>query len=1133
MASSTDTPASSSGDLLVTLENARRDMATQFVVEEPTVIENPRLRFIRHIATMNNKPSWFTKDQDRWGLFRLSVATWKVGGMVSLQQNFVKIKGQNIAFGRFYANPKNRSQGTEAGVSKKKPFIGSLTFAPKSLLSALLGPEYFEIDVQNCHYAIAEQLGRAFGVSVPLISAYCENREHFLTEISIAYGCTRDVAKNAMIRVLFGGAVAVWVADNNLEPVTPCNHLHGITKEIARLSNTIHKHPGTLGVTYRAITASKNRNGQKVSEGPKAMSLLFQDLEALIVSALRASFRRPISVYKFDGVVVKGSVSPSDLAQIARGVEARTGFKVTFTVKELAVGANPELGTSIQSFLAKDVVAPPPETAPSPMDNTRDPFCQELEGDTAWMDEMRAARVPEFALWKTYCWYTLFVHFAVTSDFGNCEIPYEDMLQELFQMASRCVVRFTNGTVYVRMHPGMYTTMKEADFIKMCGHRYLNGRFLASNDGGEDSSDEEKGRKIMLSDICSSKMDHITRGEYFSGAAFHPYPPTTAIHVLPNRILNIFLPMCAKLMGTETLAEIRVHIRRSLYHLFAVICCGEQKSFNYLMTYLYTMIFEPRTKYGTCPILTGPHGGGKSVVARMIARMLGKHLCTSFPTVESLTAKFAVTAGYLFAVVEEGESCKKSSHTNSANLSMLKTRITEEEVRQEEKYQQARVLEDHTHYLIITNSTAQEVTNSETGERRFGVLNISGVQRSKKEYFDPLYVEMATDVFPDAMITFLYLTVTKPDFVDEEFSFTYVNLRDTNVLPGATEIETELAASSVDLERFLEIIQDRNVSWFELDATRQQVHAAVRHSSPGWTHRQGRGEDCYVIPASEACTVYNLWARHVNPAALSRTSQAIVTSWRKIHPCPFFNNQTVVNGKRCRVVILPRLDPPPVHVVNEDEVLPGDPDYVDLEEMEPKVEGTKDSGEETPVNAEQEDSFGGDFVPLDAQNARIPPQFVPPGFTFVPRVSGCYVSNCPETPATLLMIPGTGVRHLCTAHASDRVAQGDQIAVQHGCPECAVGFLFHEGVRRVTQEATGDVFHMCRPHYEALQLENKIKAVGTNHTTTVHMSYVPGVAEKIAEGESFIREVLDDLVTSAMDKSDRANNVPKRKKKDA
>lgn len=157
-----------------------------------------------------------------------------------------------------------------------------------------------------------------------------------------------------------------------------------------------------------------------------------------------------------------------------------------------------------------------------------------------------------------------------------------------------------------------------------------------------------------------------------------------------------------------------------------VICKGDEKLYRWVLAWLSKLCREPNKKPGTCIVLRGEQGTGKTTFANFLREIFGE-AATTLNSPSQLTGKFnADLAQKILVVLDEAPVTK--AHANA-----VKEIITGSTLRCEPKGVDAFDVPNNIWLLICTNE--RQVITAQGDERRYCVIDVSSARRGDKEYF--------------------------------------------------------------------------------------------------------------------------------------------------------------------------------------------------------------------------------------------------------------------------------------------------------------------------------------------------------------------------------------------------------------
>ena len=165
-----------------------------------------------------------------------------------------------------------------------------------------------------------------------------------------------------------------------------------------------------------------------------------------------------------------------------------------------------------------------------------------------------------------------------------------------------------------------------------------------------------------------------------------------------------------------------------LSHVHDNICKGDTALFKWLEAWMAQMFQQPHKKPGTCIVLRGRHGTGKSKVGDVLRRMTYPH-DTKISKGRHLTGNFNAHLKHtLFLQVEEGFWAG-----DKAAEGVLKDLITSDEQQLEMKGKDVESIRNLMRVLITSNH--DWVVPAAMDERRFAILDVGDDHRKDYAYF--------------------------------------------------------------------------------------------------------------------------------------------------------------------------------------------------------------------------------------------------------------------------------------------------------------------------------------------------------------------------------------------------------------
>ena len=180
-----------------------------------------------------------------------------------------------------------------------------------------------------------------------------------------------------------------------------------------------------------------------------------------------------------------------------------------------------------------------------------------------------------------------------------------------------------------------------------------------------------------------------------------------------------------------------------------IICDNVDTIFKYVMGWIATMIQNPGVKNETAIILKGLQGIGKNRFTDIISELLAGYSCKNVTDMNELTGSFnSVVENKMLIVLNE---LKNNGEDRMVNFNALKSIITDDTIRINEKNQPRRTAENVANFIFCTNNAYP--VKIEVGDRRYVVLNVNGKYKGQFDYFSAL-MKGCTNEFYANLLTF-------------------------------------------------------------------------------------------------------------------------------------------------------------------------------------------------------------------------------------------------------------------------------------------------------------------------------------------------------------------------------------------
>lgn len=182
-----------------------------------------------------------------------------------------------------------------------------------------------------------------------------------------------------------------------------------------------------------------------------------------------------------------------------------------------------------------------------------------------------------------------------------------------------------------------------------------------------------------------------------------------------------------------------------------VICSNDEIVYNYVLNWISFVIQHPGLKVETALVLKGLQGIGKNRFTDVLCELLSGYSLRNVTEISELTGNFnSVVENKMLIILNE---LKNAGEDRMANFNALKSIITDNTIRINEKNQPRRTSENISNFIFVTNNSFP--IKIEEGDRRYVVLACNGVHKNDFEYFTQLSEGFTKDFYNNLLTFFL------------------------------------------------------------------------------------------------------------------------------------------------------------------------------------------------------------------------------------------------------------------------------------------------------------------------------------------------------------------------------------------
>jgi len=215
----------------------------------------------------------------------------------------------------------------------------NLQGAPRTIRkAALVG--LWDYDIENCHYAIVQQMAKLQGMDCPHIEHYLHHKDFVRIKLANDIGVNEKQIKRALVAIIYGAhastsqKVALFDAvggKENARLLINTQLFKDLHKEVKQARNLILKNHKTS----RGSLINVCDKGIKIEEGKnKCMAHLVQGVEAFMLRTALRLYPDDIVLLIHDGFV---STRQLDKGWIEREVKEVTGYDMKLSEKKISM----------------------------------------------------------------------------------------------------------------------------------------------------------------------------------------------------------------------------------------------------------------------------------------------------------------------------------------------------------------------------------------------------------------------------------------------------------------------------------------------------------------------------------------------------------------------------------------------------------------------------------------------------------------------------------------------------------------------------------------------------------------------------------------------------------------------------
>lgn len=226
----------------------------------------------------------------------------------------------------------------------------------RELRHTLASSTFSDIDIENCHCVMLQQILHGADVPCPILDDYVANRDAWLALVIAYYKIadrkdSRDIAKRLLIRLMYGGTLQAWASEFNIDVSIHHGRLIEFQIEMQRINDTVASHNPEIVEIARSLKRDEGSNLYGTVCSYMLQEYESQVLECVYLYCVKNGFVQDgVCALCADGLMIPTTLfKPCLLDDLSVEVERVTGFKLRFTNKAMTSGyTDKEIADSLE-----------------------------------------------------------------------------------------------------------------------------------------------------------------------------------------------------------------------------------------------------------------------------------------------------------------------------------------------------------------------------------------------------------------------------------------------------------------------------------------------------------------------------------------------------------------------------------------------------------------------------------------------------------------------------------------------------------------------------------------------------------------------------------------------------------------
>ena len=230
----------------------------------------------------------------------------------------------------------DKSKGSKYGRVFPARSLGAVGIR-RELRGTLFNNNMVDIDIENCHPELSNQICQANGIQNKYLNKYVTQRPELLLDIQNTYNVDRDSAKTLFIMLLYFGSFDRWAKDRNIAGESN-KFVDKFKKELSLIGDHIVKENDDL---KKVITKIKGTDASEHQIKSSTVSYYFQEIENQILECIYEYCISKKYISKccslcYDGLMIEKDNYKSELLdELNVLIKEKFGFDLKFTEKKM------------------------------------------------------------------------------------------------------------------------------------------------------------------------------------------------------------------------------------------------------------------------------------------------------------------------------------------------------------------------------------------------------------------------------------------------------------------------------------------------------------------------------------------------------------------------------------------------------------------------------------------------------------------------------------------------------------------------------------------------------------------------------------------------------------------------------